>query len=350
MLTWEFEVVRDRDRIMQPDYQQKWGRLVRESHCSHVFFHPTMAKAWTDTYLPLRRLEPIYIWARDDDGNEAFLPLELWRRNWKSAFIKSIVPVGYSDYDYHDPLFLKEPTANASEAYWRGVYEILGNIKADEIILDGLHERNVRDRSQWREQDICPFLSLENIHNDEELMRFFKTGLRGDLRRQMRRLNELGELQMKEYHSRKEIEATFSDFIAAHTLRWPKSYKAPGFHRNLCTDGMLATVTHFSSLNVDGTPIAWHLGFQWNGVYYYYMPAGNPEFMNYSPVKVHLYFLLKRAVELGLDKYDHLRGEETYKSGWSNGHEYLYSQERVSGNPVSRLKINCLRTAKRMLR
>ena len=39
-------------------------------------------------------------------------------KNWKQVFMKSIVSVGYSDYDYHDPLFSKMISDDEKEAFW----------------------------------------------------------------------------------------------------------------------------------------------------------------------------------------------------------------------------------------
>ena len=69
---------------------------------AHVFFHPALCMAWLETYRPIRKLEPLFC-IGDSNHNHFFLPLVLWRKNWKNAFQKVIVPVGYSDFDYHEP-------------------------------------------------------------------------------------------------------------------------------------------------------------------------------------------------------------------------------------------------------
>lgn len=338
-MNWIFRIYDHWQDIWDSHHLDYWNRHFESSYNAHVFFHSSLVKVWVDTYLPLRNLNPIFIWGKTNDDNEVFFPLVLWKKSWKGAFIRTIIPIGYSDYDYHDPVFLRKPSFKEVNCFWQDLQSYLDRYSVDEIELSGIHKENMGDMVLWNKEDVCPFLSLENIRNENDLMSFFKTSLRGDIRRQIRRLSELGEISIKEYQTYSEVNNTFSKFMEEHSLRWPNAYKAPLFHRRLLSDELLGKTVHFSSLNINDNPVAWHLGFSYQGVYYYYMPAGNHEYSNYSPVKVHLYFLLNRAVSLGYKKYDHLRGEENYKAGWSNGCEDLYGGAKMSPNVISKLKV-----------
>lgn len=308
MNNWKFEII---DEI--PD----------DVMAQHVFFHPELIKVWMETYRPLRRMTPINVKAIC--GHQIlYMPLVLWQRNWKNAFENVVVPVGYSDYDYHDPIVTLIGVDVDYSNYWIELTQFLMNeVKCDALIIDGITDKVVSEEFFAR-GEICPRLSLNGIKNEDDLMSFFKTSLRGDLRRQMRRLSEIGELRYREYNSWNEIPAsTFEEFMCQHANRWPHAYKAPGFHENLLKYGLDSGVVHFSTLKIGDKEIAWHLGFKYQGRYYYYMPAGNQEYFKYSPTKVHLFYLVRNALVQGFDIYDHLRGEENYKSGWSNHHEYV---------------------------
>lgn len=336
---WKYNIIKDWDSVWKTGHLKEWERLLHESPTSHVFFHPTLVKIWIDTYMSLRDLTPIFMWAKDDMDNVAFLPLVLWKRNWKGAFLHSIIPVGYSDYDYHDPLFKDIPSMESLSAFWKGVLEALEVYSCDEILLTGFRDRCIATDGRWEKGEICPYLDLAEITTEESLMSFFDTKLRGDIRRQIRRLNELGKLRFVEYDSAKDIPVgLFEQFIDAHSMKWSNAYKAPNFHRLLvesCGEGM---PVHFSVMMLGNTPIAWHLGFEYQGIYYYYMPAGNPEYQKFSPVKIHLYCLITRAIERGYRRYDHLRGDETYKSGWSNGCQYVNDRAVIDGGISSKIK------------
>lgn len=335
---WKFEIKDDWNKIWEVEYIDHWNALLDTSPTSHVFFHPSLVHSWIKAYQPLRNISPIFIHGATEDCNEVFLPLIYWRKNWKNSFIHTIVPAGYSDYDYHDPIFKRIPTD--MNVFWDELCQLLWERypSADKIEITGISPKIAGVANTWRKDEICPSLSLDHIRNMEDLMSFLRPSLRGDIRRQIRRLNQLGQLHLKEYRSYEEIKSTYKDFMTQHAQRWPQAYKAPRFHELLLSDSMLNKCVHFSSLNIDSTPLAWHLGFSFQDVYYYYMPAGDQKYASYSPVKVHLFYLIDRAVSQGYRLYDHLRGEETYKSGWSDGCKTIKNLVLDNGRMISQLK------------
>lgn len=334
---WKFELCNDWSIIWSDSYKNRWTRLLEISPTAHVFFHPMLVKSWIDTYLPIRRLSPIFIWGNDtSSGNEVFIPFVLWKRNWRNMFLREIIPVGYSDYDYHNPIFRHIPCDIS--LFWNSLFNLLKTFSVDCIIVDGITNRYIESGRNWAQQEPCPYLELSELKSEDDLMSFFKTSLRGDIRRQIRRMCELGNLNIHEYSSFEEVKDTFSIFMKEHSMRWPKAYKAPNFHKNMLEEGM--PITHFSSLNIGERPIAWHLGFEYKGVYYYYMPIGDHEYAKFSPTKVHLFYLIKRAIDRKLIKFDHLRGEETYKSGFSNRVDFVNSINIQNESLISRFKLS----------
>ena len=314
---WDFKTLDNMDDSLRSDHLAK-------AEVSHVFYHPLLMRAWMDTYTPLRNLTPITVSATDADGNRALLPLVLWKHSWKQGWVKSIVPVGYSDYDYHDPLFLRKPSETELESFWKELFCFLKPYGADEVLLSDMRTEVTGGGKGWTEKDICPNKNLQGMTSEDDLMAFLSTKQRGDIRRQMRRLGEMGELTLREYGSADEVpEKLWTQFMESHRKKWPNAYKAPGFHRRLLEYCSADGPVHFSALMVGDTPVAWHLGFEFRGVYYYYMPCGNVHYRRQSPVKVHLYLLMVRAINRGCSLFDHLRGDEAYKDGWSDGFTHV---------------------------
>lgn len=350
----EFEIFKAWDQGLEVCANQ-----FAEVDNTHIFAHPALLKAWIQTYRPIRNLDPIFIKITLSDGNSATMPLVVWHRNWKNAFQKLLIPIGYSDFDYHDPLFLKPIESEQIDQFWAELIDYLKeNIDFDSIAIDGITDSMLPTSFDlWEKGEICPLLRLDKINTEDDLMKFFKTSLRGDIRRQIRRISEeLGTIELQEYSSWEEIPtSTFESFMAQHSLRWPNAYKAPKFHENLLKYGLENGSVHFSVLKAGEIEIAWHLGFQSvsklsdqcpdinKTTYYYYMPAGNQEYFKFSPTKIHLYYLVKRAVEFNISVFDHLRGEETYKQGWSNDSHHVNTLNKQSNQITTKIKLQMLK-------
>ena len=192
---WRFNIIQDWNSVWGENNLQVWNYHLKLSPFSHVFFHPTMVKIWLDTYIPLRKLTPLFVWGESTDGNKVLLPLVMWKKDWKGAYMRSIIPVGYSDYDYHDPLFLNSPNEEELSSFWDELLILLHTYSADEILLEGFRDMCVVTKNEWAQDEICPSLDLTKIPSEESLMAFFSTKLRGDIRRQIRRLGEMGTLR-----------------------------------------------------------------------------------------------------------------------------------------------------------
>jgi hypothetical protein len=288
-------------------------------------------------------MEPLLCIARKGD-TMAFFPLIIWKMNWKNAFFKKIIPVGYSDFDYHDPLFINNESSNF-ENFWNELFLELENIKnkkgCDSFEIGGIRTIPKKSRFLFLKDEICPLCSLEDFNQDSDLfLPSLKSSLRGEIKRQIRRLEEKGDVELVVYDSQNEKEAIIqlNELLKVHSIRWPNAYKAPNFHHNILTKGLNSNTVHFSALFLSGVPISWHLGFLFKDRMYYYMPAIAEEYQKNSPGKIHLYFLNKLAIESGFKFFDHLRGEENYKDGWTTDAIQLYKTVVFSNTFVSRCK------------
>lgn len=333
---WTFDILSDWEEVFDEKNTDRWLRHVENAEETHVFFHPLLAKIWVKTYRPLRNISPVFVWADNGQGNTVIMPMAIWKRNWKNAFIKTIVPLGHSDYDYHDPIFLKRPSDEEYDSYWDALLNKLAAFGADEIAIDGMVRTS--HHREWEETEICPGLNLEEIHNADDLLKFLKPNLRMNIKRRTKRLGEMGELTLREYKSWVEASGFFETFMKAHSEHWPNAYKAPGFHRNILQYGLPTDIVTFSALCIGERPVAGHLGFRFRGRFYYYMTAFDRDLSKLAPASIHLFKLIEDSIGRGLKVYDHLRGDETYKGGWSNQDQYVHHFRRTSPRPLSVLK------------
>lgn len=340
--SWKVQVHRAWDEVDDPSFIRQWKRWMQDSADAHVFNHPALVTAWTDTYRSLQDITPLYVVA-ETDGFRAFLPLVLWRRNWKNAFVRVIVPAGYSDYDYHDPVVAGQGGQAVRDSFWFSIEGFLSEEikdRYDKIMLNGV--RNPGGSQNWEKDDVeCPYTDMSKYRDFDEFFSSLKKKLRSDINRRKRRITELGELT---YHVHKadEVQAAIQSLLPmleAHRKRRPKAYKAPGFHEALVRYGLPESVVHFSEMKLDGRTISWRLGFLYKNRFYSYMPAFLEEYSGFSPNKVHLSFVMEDCFSRGVECFDHLRGDHRYKEEWPTDKASLFLFEQQSEKFASRSRL-----------
>lgn len=338
---WHFKVMTDWDQVWEASHQEQWMLHMDSCPGAHVFFHPSLVKAWVDTYLPLRTISPLFVWANHENGNKVFLPLVLWKQNWKNAFMKSIVPAGYADFDYHDPVFLHSPSADELSAFWRELTDTLGrHAQYDEIALDGLHQSCLPQGWAIVYKEPCPFIPIKGLSGIDDYLATRSKKIRYNLRREQKRAQDAAKLSYMEFFG-ENINMALEELpllLECHRSRWPRAYKAPRFYENLLREGLNAGVIHFSRLTFDEHPASWRVGFIYKGRYYSYMPTINPEYSEYIPGKIHLLYCINYAIERKCGIYDQMRGDESYKSNWTRDFDFVYNVERRSGAVLAAVK------------
>jgi CelD/BcsL family acetyltransferase involved in cellulose biosynthesis len=341
---WKFEVCDNWEQIWDAEYQRQWIHLLDVSPNAHVFFHPALVKAWVKTYLPLRDLTPIFIRGYEND-DEVFFPLVLWKKNWKNAFLHTIIPVGYSDYDYHEPIFLKKFTENQIQLFWQEIWDfLLKKYSFDEFMIDGLHQMFTPVKAELISQEPCPYIPIAQYKNIDEFKSDISSKLKKDIERRIRRIEEEGTLQYIVYD--KQLIQCALDImprmIELHSQRWPNAYKAPNFHKNIVVECIEQEILHFSQINCNNIPISWRIGFVFRNKYYSYMPTINPDYQHFSPGKIHLLFCIEEAINHRLEIFDQLRGLELYKSEWTKQFEMIRNVRYLHSGMVCKIKMQLL--------
>jgi CelD/BcsL family acetyltransferase involved in cellulose biosynthesis len=315
---WEFHWLTSWAEIWDESFVRQWQGWMDESPSAHVFFHPAMVKAWVETYWPLRNLQPYFIIA-ESANHKIFFPLVLWKHNWKNAFQRMLIPVGYSDYDYHDPIFIGSFIKGINDNFWKVFFDEVEkqlNGIFDVISVDGLHDFSLPTDIKIMRTEISPFFDLRKFNSLEEVVNSLSKRTREDVRRKKKKLEKLGKINYRIF-SLNDIDDALANLpmiLAEHSIRWPDSYKAPDFHKNLVKYSLPAGLLHMSELSLDDKPISWHIGFLYNSRYYWYMPVYKSEFHKYSLGQTHLFMCIEDALTKGAVIFDFLRGKEDYKN------------------------------------
>lgn len=342
-MTWRFDWITSWDEIWADDFVAQWHEWMAESPTAHVFFHPTLARVWVDTYMPLRRIEPRFLVATEGDCT-VFLPMVLWRKNWNNAFQRVIVPVGYSDYDYHDPIVVASKGRFDWGDFWdalcRELVTSTRHKEYDLVNVPGIKREHTDCERRWSRNELCPFIDLSAYVCLDDFVASLNKKLRYNLRRYRKHLDSCGTVSFEVFSpsDSEGIRKALGRMLFHHSSRWPRAYKAPSFHDKLLRYGMKDGLVHFSKLCLDGTPISWRVGFVFRDRFYSYMPAYDVQYESFSPGRLHLLFCVGDAIRLNLRVYDQLRGTESYKAGWTNQVERLYRLRFENSALSSRLR------------
>ncbi len=348
-MNWQFHIIQSWDDIWSDKHLAQWQNHLNQSPNAHVFFHPALVRAWVETYLPLRNLTPLFVWAQHDSGCTAFLPLVLWKKNWRNAWMKSIVPAGYSDFDYHDPVFSTIP--DSPNNFWNELMnELRSSISWDEIQIDGLHDSCQPVSWHMTGEEPCPYISLTGFQSIDDYLATRSKKMRYNLKRQRKKAEETAELSFHDYSAQDipEALAELPLMLSLHAQRWPNAYKAPQFHNNLISEGLKNHILHFSKLSFNDQPASWRIGFYFKDRYYSYMPTINPQFFQFGPGKIHLLHCIQFAIDHRLTVYDQLRGSELYKSEWTQEADTIHSAEFQKSSPSLTIKFALLNFKKRL--
>jgi len=343
---WKFHWLTRWAEIWDEDFVLQWQAWLEESPSAYVFFHPALVKAWVETYLPSRDLRPCFLIA-ESNAHTVFFPLVLWRRNWKNAFQRLLIPVGYSDYDYHDPIFTGSPDHGIQKYFWKAFFNELETRWGgffDTMSVNGLHYNSFPKNVAIRKTDVSPCVNLEGINSLEDVIKSLSKRTREDVRRKGRKLEEIGEIKLRIF-SIKDLGDAISilpTILGEHSKKWPESFKAPGFHEYLVKYSLETGLLHMSELTIDDNPISWHIGFLHKSRYYWYMPVYKSEFQKYSPGQTHLLMCIEDALNKGAVIFDFLRGNERYKNRFAQDSEDLFEARLDSKTITSSARIAVL--------
>ena len=152
------------------------------------------------------------------------------------------------------------------------------------------------------------------------------------LRRHVNGFLREGELRFVRLRDPVEIDLHCGRFFEQHVGRWeqtetPSLFRDPAqrrFYRALAQRLAATGALHFSVVLFDGRPIAYHFGFECNGVLTWYKPSFDATLAKRSPGEVLLRFLLEDACGRGLQELDFTVGSEAFKYRFANRVRRVY--------------------------
>jgi len=302
-----------------PVDRSQWNSLAADSASATVFQTYEWFEAWWGAFAHHRQLFLITAW----DGNDlvGIAPLMVERHRG----IRYLEFVGSPNADYQDLILGPRPEAVLSGladflSVHRNAWDMLAfrNLPTDSVtyrLLPGLlHNAGIRTTDD--ERIACPTLEIAS-RPDETRRRLNGYGFR----RRINRLRQLGEIKYIRCSTQEELEhylpIFFDQYIerraGSHSEEFFRRPEVRRFYASLARSMLPCGWLHFSILECDGRPVAFHFGFEFKKRLYWYKPSYDPALARLSPGKVLLSQLIRDAMERELDELDFTVGAEPFK-------------------------------------
>jgi len=207
-------------------------RFLTGSHDPHVFAYPfhwcALGGLPVNTFHEINPL--IFSWQDQPIGAAVFYPLgyrQVVRR--KNAFLRTLEPVGQTEFDYHDPIayglngrslpHFWESFALEVNERWRGAF--------DRVVLNGLRVRPARDGTEV--SDRAPYIPIGRFSSADDFLGSLGKSLRGDIRRQLPPVGGVGPVSFRVLRPDETDTALtwLPEILAQHTEKMAQQLQAP---------------------------------------------------------------------------------------------------------------------------
>ena len=316
-----------------------WNSVLAKSEDNNLFLTFEWLSCWWEIFGGGRNI--FVLVAREDSEVIGLAPLMITRRGLPFLKAESIEFIGAAISDYQGFIITKNKK-KVVEAFfstilkysklWSYFYikSITENSKSLSIIREILPEKpfvyKIRDSNK------AYFLPLKSKWEEQHKM--LKRNIKSDIKKRINRLNREGELKYFVISENDDLRRYLPIMFEQHKKRWMEKegkkskfyedgYKK--FFHNIAQIGLEKGVLNLTCLKLNETVIAFHFGFCYNKVFYYYIPTFNSEFKVFSPGKVLIYYMLRDQTQRNIKEFDFLFGKEVYKSGWTEEYRKIFS-------------------------
>jgi CelD/BcsL family acetyltransferase involved in cellulose biosynthesis len=335
-------------------HAQAWNDLARRSDTATIFQSFEWHAAWWKVFRDDYELRMLLAW--NDSRLAGIAPWVLSRKTGELQFL------GSGDYssDYCD--FLIHPAhPDAVEPLAAWIFESARAWRKLDFRNFPSHsghrlrfERCLRKQSPYVFSEIetpAPTRILGNASADREAVN------KASLKRHFNWFKKNGKLEFAHLESEQEILPLLDLFFRQHIERramtgTPSQFLNPKqrqFYRELVRLLAPARWLKFGVVRFNGSPIAFHFGFEYKSRFVWYKPAFSAEHAKQSPGEVLLKFLLEYAVGRQLEEFDFTVGDEPFKYRFAN-HIRTNHRVQVFSLPIGYWLRHAKKLAKQILR
>jgi CelD/BcsL family acetyltransferase involved in cellulose biosynthesis len=307
-----------------PLSQEAWNRLVLQNETNTLFQTHEWFSSWYKTYSHKNKLCLLVVY----DGSLAigFAPLVISTDDNKHKVIQL---AGYSNADYLDfvtptykniaiRLIFEFLVDNFSDWDRILLYNIPSKSTTSSHIMDACNRLNLPylQRNTIR----CPYLQIEGHHSDiKKLINKYSN------KRPLNYFSRQGELCYRVL-DKQDMDSHLPKFFSQHIQRWddtpyPSLFNDPlnqQLYANVVEQLETTDWLHFSVVELNGEPISYHYGFDYDKKYYWYKPSYNVNYSSHSPGTLLIRYLIESAMTHNRKELDFTIGDEPFKKRFTN--------------------------------
>lgn len=304
----------------------EWNALTLKSPTRTIFQTYQWLWSWEKTFKD--QCEPLYIVLDSSDGSgiQAVAPLMITEEFWGQRVIKFL---GDGKADYCDLLYV-DGRLDLLEKLFDHLFAVrerweciqLNSIPAESPTIGGIQQLCRRYGCRLLQRELYPSPTMLIKGREEWAWKLFN---KYSLRRRQNYFQRQGRLTFKTVRGL-EVMPYLDGFFAQHIARWANSGSPSLFldeknrlfyqelARALCgTDWLVLSI-----VELDGRPLAMHVGFDYEGKLLWYKPSFDPAYAKHSPGLLLLRYLIAYAIERKHEEFDFSIGDEPFKQRFCN--------------------------------
>lgn len=238
---------------------------------------------------------------------------------------KRLTLIGSKDvYDYQD--FLVVPN-NESE-FFNEIGEYFKKMNYTSIEINSLPENSttihfmetLAGSNHWdfekSSEDVCPLLELPQ--DWESYFAILKKKDRHELRRKFRRLDDQTDHSIQQLTRSEDIANSMDDFFSlmSKSGHHKADFLTPimkVYFEKLCVELSKENWTRLYFMEIDNKKVSACIAFDYNNIRYLYNSGFDPDYQHLSCGLLLNATSLKDSIEYKFDRFDFLRGDESYK-------------------------------------
>ena len=243
-------------------------------------------------------------------------------------------------------LLVRDDAPHALEPLASALQKLLGRV--DVLDVKGFDEGSPTGGSLGRSarelvRSVSSYLTLPSTW--DEYLASRSGNFRKHLRKYKRGLDGLGSVELRRLGPQDDCAAWMSEVLAVNDASW-KAERGTNLFRHPSIQGFFVDLVprmaeagwlDLHMLRLDGKAVAYELCFDFGGRVFSYNGSYRQELGKHSPGTVVTAAVIEAACARGCSEYDMLRGEESYKTRWSETSRTEHQSFVAASRPLARL-------------